>query len=80
MFTDLNAIIAGIYKDYGANNKIKMIMAIIKGNIIIIGSNEELTPKKCEYCGKIEELRPYGINGANICFECAMNPENKANT
>ncbi|UYZ39041.1 hypothetical protein OD350_28635 (plasmid) [Clostridium beijerinckii] len=26
----------------------------------------------CEYCGKIAELRPYGKNGANICYECGM--------
>jgi hypothetical protein len=55
-------------------------MALIKGNITVIGSNEESAPKKCEYCGKIEELRPYGINGANICFECGMKPENRATT
>ena len=30
MFTDLNAIIAGIFRDYGANNKIKIIMAKLK--------------------------------------------------
>lgn len=27
---------------------------------------------KCELCGKIEELRPYGSNGERICFECGM--------
>lgn len=27
---------------------------------------------KCEYCNKVAELRPYGKNGANICFECGM--------
>ena len=26
----------------------------------------------CEYCGKVAELRPYGRNGARICFECGM--------
>jgi ribosomal protein L37AE/L43A len=29
-------------------------------------------PEKCEYCGKLDELRPYGKNGANICFKCGM--------
>jgi hypothetical protein len=29
-------------------------------------------PQKCEYCGRIAELRPYGKNGANICFKCGM--------
>ncbi len=55
-------------------------MALIKGNVIVIGSNEESIPKKCEYCGKIAELRPYGENGANICFECGMKPENRNTT
>ncbi len=27
---------------------------------------------KCEYCGKVAELRPYGKDGAKICFECGM--------
>ena len=30
---------------------------------------------KCEYCGKVAELRPYGKNRANICFECGMKDE-----
>jgi hypothetical protein len=35
----------------------------------------------CEYCkNEFEDydLRPYGHNGALICFDCAMRPENKA--
>jgi hypothetical protein len=32
----------------------------------------------CEDCGKIDELRPYGKNGANVCFECAMKDEANA--
>ncbi len=27
---------------------------------------------KCELCGKKDELRPYGPNHENICFECGM--------
>lgn len=42
--------------------------------IIIIG--DEVTPEPCEYCGSNEELRPYGRNGAKICFACGMKPEN----
>ena len=34
--------------------------------------------EKCEYCGKISELRPYGKNGANICFECGMQDEKES--
>ena len=32
-------------------------------------------PKRCELCGKNAELRPYGPNGENICFECGMKDE-----
>lgn len=28
-------------------------------------------PQVCEMCGKIDECRPYGPNGEQICFECA---------
>ena len=26
----------------------------------------------CFQCGKIDETRPYGPNGEEICFECGM--------
>ena len=26
----------------------------------------------CEACGKVSECRPYGPNGEQICFDCAM--------
>jgi hypothetical protein len=32
-------------------------------------------PQGCDYCGKVAELRPYGKNGASICFECGMKNE-----
>jgi hypothetical protein len=30
---------------------------------------------KCELCGAEKELRPYGPNNENICFDCAMKDE-----
>jgi hypothetical protein len=33
---------------------------------------------KCELCGVVEETRPYGPNGEQICFDCGM--KNKAAT
>lgn len=27
---------------------------------------------RCELCGKIAELRPYGPKGERVCFECGM--------
>lgn len=32
-------------------------------------------PEKCEECGKIAELRPYGKNHKLICFDCGMKDE-----
>lgn len=46
-----------------------------QGNKFIISEQE---PQKCEYCGRISELRPYGKNGANICFKCGMEDEKEA--
>lgn len=37
-----------------------------------LGIIQEQEPECCEMCGKIDECRPYGPNGENICFECAM--------
>ena len=31
---------------------------------------EQLQVYKCELCGNIAELRPYGPGGASICFAC----------
>ena len=32
----------------------------------------EEPPQVCELCNVIEECRPYGPNGEQICFGCAM--------
>jgi hypothetical protein len=50
-----------------------------------------VTSRVCCICGRSElpdakdprgasELRPYGPDGAPICFACAMRPENRAET
>jgi len=43
------------------------------GNIVIIAEEED---RKCAFCGKVAECRPYGANGKDVCFACAMKPEN----
>lgn len=43
-------------------------------NEVVLGVEK---PQQCDYCGKIAELRPYGRNGASICFECGNKPENQ---
>lgn len=44
-------------------------MSRVVNGIIIIEPTEDA---KCELCGKIDELRPYGQNNEMICFECGM--------
>lgn len=46
-----------------------------KGNKFVV---EKQASQSCEYCGEIKELRPYGKNGANICFKCMMKNEDEA--
>jgi hypothetical protein len=53
-----------------------MVMKI--GKLNVIGHPAEAKPAKCEDCGVVDELRPYGKNGANVCFECAMKDEANA--
>lgn len=41
------------------------------GRLLVLGSNASISI--CELCGaKDEELRPYGPNGENICYDCGM--------
>ena len=39
------------------------------GNITIIEAEPD---GRCEFCGKIDELRPYGPKGERICHDCGM--------
>ena len=43
-----------------------------KGLDLIISKEN---PQLCSDCGQKKELRPYGKNGAYVCFECAMKDE-----
>jgi len=38
----------------------------------------EEKPQKCDLCGKIAELRPYGPKGECVCFGCGMKDERSA--
>lgn len=44
-------------------------MSKVVGKVLII---EQTAPAKCTVCGELAELRPYGKDGAEICFPCAM--------
>lgn len=39
------------------------------GKILLIAPEK---PRICSDCGKPSECRPYGKNGADICYDCAM--------
>lgn len=47
----------------------------IAKDVILI---EETDPVICSDCGQLKELRPYGKDGAWVCFECAMKDEKEA--
>ena len=44
-------------------------MTVRLGQLVLIAPEP---PAKCEACGKVDELRPYGPNGQCICFACGM--------
>lgn len=54
--------------------------ATIGKKIVVLGAESSTEKGNCSSC-KNEfvkaDLRPYGIGGAEICFDCAMLPENK---
>ena len=39
---------------------------------------EDKFHEACELCGAVKELRPYGPNGEEVCFQCAMKDEEAA--
>lgn len=46
------------------------------GNVSIIAEEPEMV---CFLCGKIDEVRPYGPNGEEICYDCGMKNERETN-
>jgi hypothetical protein len=47
-------------------------MTVKVGNILVICEESD---GLCAFCGRLEELRPYGPNNERICFDCAMKDE-----
>lgn len=47
----------------------------IPGGGFIIAAEK---PQQCDFCGEIQELRPYGPKGEAVCFLCAMKDEKAA--
>lgn len=45
------------------------------GAVVVIAREDA---QKCELCQCIAETRPYGKDGARICFDCAMEDEKTA--
>ena len=50
------------------------IMEVPKRALAIVAT----PPGICEDCSEKKELRPYGKDGAFICFDCAMKDESSA--
>ena len=50
-------------------------MTKLIGSTLVIEAEK---PDVCEMCGDEDELRPYGPNGENICFDCGMQDEEAA--
>ena len=40
-----------------------------------LGVIEQTPDRRCELCGKVAELRPYGPKSENVCFDCGMKDE-----
>lgn len=40
------------------------------GNVIVVALVPEV-PRICSMCEQLEECRPYGHNGADVCFSCS---------
>ncbi len=44
-------------------------MSEVRGKVFIVAVEPDA---KCELCGKLDKLRPYGPNGERICVDCGM--------
>lgn len=47
-----------------------VVAAIDAGRVIA-----EQPPGRCALCEAVEETRPYGPNGEEVCFDCGMKDE-----
>jgi hypothetical protein len=45
------------------------------GNTVVIANEPAAV---CQLCGKADQLRPYGPNGEQVCFDCMMKDEASA--
>ena len=54
-----------------------LLKVLSDSGAVIIAESE---PMKCSECADISELRPYGKNGAWVCFTCGMKDEETAKT
>lgn len=53
----------------------KLIKEAVDAGAVVIAQTEPMT---CSDCGKEDELRPYGKNGAWVCYNCGMKDEEEA--
>jgi hypothetical protein len=55
---------------HGAEARSLLVEAIDSGRLISVEP-----PGRCDLCGAVEETRPYGPNGEQVCFGCGMKDE-----
>lgn len=55
---------------HGEHVSALLVEAIDEGRVI-----QEQPPGRCDLCGVVEETRPYGPNGEEVCFACGMKNE-----
>ena len=48
-----------------------MTTSVKIGNMIF-GQISKENKRICQLCGTVDECRPYGPNGEQICFDCGM--------
>lgn len=44
-------------------------MSFRVGNVAVICEQPDA---RCSQCGEVTDVRPYGPNGAMVCYDCAM--------
>lgn len=55
---------------HGEEARRRLRQAIDEGKVIA-----PQPPGRCALCGAVEETRPYGPNGEEVCFKCGMKDE-----
>lgn len=60
-------------------DSLKLLKELQLGIEIAQNQNDHMDPKPCQFCNRMfdhpDDLRPYGPDGKDICYDCGMKPE-----